>query len=103
VELLTVNQVGKLLKIKPVTVRAWIRRGTIPAVRIGAKIIRIPYEEVSRLMQENQSGRNALRALLQNYLYQLEGRLTEGQFDRTVSQLIDCCHVLLEELKEKNK
>lgn len=50
-ELLTFTEVAMILKIKLATVRVWVRRGSLPAVRLGGKIIRIPAEAVAGMVK----------------------------------------------------
>lgn len=40
-ELLTVTQVAEILKLNPQTIRNWIDAGTLPAVRVGGRRVRI--------------------------------------------------------------
>jgi excisionase family DNA binding protein len=45
-ELLTVAQVAAILKLNPQTIRNWIDSGTLPAVRIGDRRVRIKREDL---------------------------------------------------------
>lgn len=45
-ELLTCEEVGARLRVRPGTVRLWTRAGRIPAVRIGPKTIRYDWRAV---------------------------------------------------------
>jgi excisionase family DNA binding protein len=40
-EFLTVAEIAELLKVNPQTVRNWIDRGELPAVRVGARRVRV--------------------------------------------------------------
>lgn len=40
-EMLTVQQVGEILELKPQTVLKWIRAGKIPSVRLTKKAVRV--------------------------------------------------------------
>ena len=40
-EYLTVMEIAELLRINPQTVRNWIDRGALPAVRVGARRVRV--------------------------------------------------------------
>ena len=40
-EFLTVAEVAELLKVNPQTVRNWIDRGELPAVRVGSRRVRV--------------------------------------------------------------
>src|SRR5690349_17829786 len=40
-ELLTVDEVAKILRVNPQTVRNWIDRGELPEVRIGKRRVRV--------------------------------------------------------------
>lgn len=45
-ELLTAQELAKRLRVSPETVRAWSRRGMIPALRLSPKVIRYNPEAV---------------------------------------------------------
>jgi excisionase family DNA binding protein len=40
-EFLTVAEIAELLKVNPQTVRNWIDRGELPAVRVGSRRVRV--------------------------------------------------------------
>jgi excisionase family DNA binding protein len=50
-DFLTVNEEAATLKLNPQTVRNWIDRGELPAVRVGARRVRIKREDFERLVQ----------------------------------------------------
>lgn len=45
-ELLTAEELARRLRVSPETVRAWARRGYIPALRLSPKVIRYNAEAV---------------------------------------------------------
>ena len=47
-ELLTAKELAERLRVRPSTIRLWAREGLIPAVRVGAKIIRFDLADVLR-------------------------------------------------------
>jgi excisionase family DNA binding protein len=49
VELLTVDEIAKLLKVTPITVRRYITDGRLPAVRVGRRV-RVRKEAVEDLL-----------------------------------------------------
>ena len=51
--MLTVEQVAEELGIKESTVRAWLLRRKLECVRLSTRCVRIPAEEVARLIREN--------------------------------------------------
>ncbi len=51
--LLTVEQASKRLGLKEATLRAWILRRKIAYAKIGKKSVRIPEEEIERIIQES--------------------------------------------------
>jgi excisionase family DNA binding protein len=51
-ELLTLNEACALLKVHPNTLRAWDKKGILPAVRIGVKRVRrYRKEDIHKLMK----------------------------------------------------
>ena len=46
-EYLTVKEIAKLLKVKEITVRRWILRGWLPAIRFGREF-RVKKEDLER-------------------------------------------------------
>ena len=51
VELLTVDELAEHLRVRPSTIRLWAREGLIPAVRIGAKVIRFDLQDVMGVLK----------------------------------------------------
>jgi excisionase family DNA binding protein len=49
-KLLSGAQVAELLGLKPVTIRQWIAKRKITAIKIGDRAVRIPESEVQRLI-----------------------------------------------------
>lgn len=49
-ELLTVQEVAKILKVSPVTIRRHIDHGDLSAVRVGRRV-RVPKEALDRLVR----------------------------------------------------
>lgn len=45
-ELITAEELGKRLRIRPATIRLWTRDGIVPAIRITGKVIRYDAVEV---------------------------------------------------------
>lgn len=50
-ELLTCEEVGARLRVRPGTVRLWTRAGRIPAVRTGPKTIRYDWQAVRAALE----------------------------------------------------
>lgn len=48
---MTVNEAATHLSIQPRTIRQWIKTGTLPAYRIGARSIRINTGDLNNLIQ----------------------------------------------------
>jgi excisionase family DNA binding protein len=53
--LLTVDDIARILKLNPQTVRNWIDRGYLGAIRVGRRV-RIPRAEFDRLVAESYTG-----------------------------------------------
>ncbi len=49
--MLTISEVAKALKLTDATIRNWIERGHIQAVRLPSGIYRIAQSEVDRVLQ----------------------------------------------------
>lgn len=49
-EILTSQELSKRLKVSPATIRLWARRGTIPRIRVSAKVIRFDWQAVVRAL-----------------------------------------------------
>jgi excisionase family DNA binding protein len=50
-ELLTIQETARLLKVNPITIRRYIERGRLPAVRVG-RGVRVRKEAVDQLIEE---------------------------------------------------
>ena len=57
-EFLTVAQIAERLKLNPQTLRNWIERGDLPAVRIGRRV-RVRRSDLERVLTEGQTARSA--------------------------------------------
>jgi excisionase family DNA binding protein len=51
---MTTKEVANELEVSVATVCRWVRNGTIPAKRFGKRIIKIPHEEIERLLNDNR-------------------------------------------------
>ena len=49
---LRVAELAAIFNVQESTVRAWLLRGSIKKIRIGARAIRIPASEVDRIIAE---------------------------------------------------
>jgi len=49
-KLLRVEEVGAMLGLRPSCIRKWVFSGRIACVKLGRRAIRIPIEEVQRLI-----------------------------------------------------
>ena len=56
--LLTLDQVAEILQVKRTTVLKRIDDGTLTAIRIGRKTIRIEEEELKRFIEEKKGHRH---------------------------------------------
>lgn len=74
-EFYTVNEVAKLLKLNPQTVRNWIDRGDLPAVRVGARRVRIRASELDRFIEQGRTAQPPIGSA-DELLTQLEGLST---------------------------
>jgi excisionase family DNA binding protein len=45
-ELLTAEQLATRLKVRPRTIKSWVRSGRIPVVRVSPKVIRFSWSDV---------------------------------------------------------
>lgn len=66
-EFLTVDDVAKRLKLNAQTVRRWIRRGLLPAAKLGGKEWRVQLDDLERVTAgpvDQRRGEEAARKLL---------------------------------------
>jgi excisionase family DNA binding protein len=54
-EFLTVAEISERLKLNPQTVRNWIDRGELSAVRLGSRRVRVRASEFERFIKESAS------------------------------------------------
>ena len=70
--LLTVDDIARILKLNPQTVRNWITSGYLGAIRIGRNV-RVTRAEFDRLLEESYTGNSrppdAARAFWEGELY----------------------------------
>lgn len=50
-ELLTLKEASELLKVHPNTLRAWDKKGILPAIRISERVRRYRREDINKLMK----------------------------------------------------
>jgi excisionase family DNA binding protein len=55
-EFLTVAEIAKTLKVNPQTVRNWIDRGQLPAVRVGARRVRVRQSQLDAFLAAGETG-----------------------------------------------
>ena len=79
-ELLTVDEVAARLRLNPQTVRRWIRRGTLPATKIGRKEWRIKADDLEQRLGEPADAAAARTAAVDRLLAFRE-RLRGRTFD----------------------
>ena len=54
--LLTAKELAARLKVKPSTVREWMRRGVIPAIKLTPKVVRFDLDQVVESMRDGNKG-----------------------------------------------
>lgn len=57
--LLTVDDIARILKLNPQTVRNWINEGYLRAIKIGRNV-RVPRAEFDRLIEESYTGQKTV-------------------------------------------
>jgi len=57
-ELYTVEEVAKLFKVNPESVRRWVRKEKIKSIKLGGKFIRMTKESINDFLKE--SARNII-------------------------------------------
>ena len=60
-ELLTLDQLADRLHVRPRTVRAWVRQGRIPAVKLSPKVVRFDWEAVLTAIRDRAERREVTR------------------------------------------
>ena len=46
IQLLTTNEAASRLGLKPATIRRWVRKGSLPAVRLGSRTLRFDLDAI---------------------------------------------------------
>jgi excisionase family DNA binding protein len=59
--MLSVREAAEILGLRESTVRAWLLRRKIACVKLSARCVRIPREEVDRLIRDNLIPARAVR------------------------------------------
>ncbi len=59
--LLTVDDIARILKLNPQTVRNWINQGYLGAIKLGRNV-RVPRAEFDRLIEESYTGPKTVRS-----------------------------------------
>jgi excisionase family DNA binding protein len=54
-EFLTVNEIAEILKVNPMTVRNWISREELPAVRVGSRRVRVRRADFDAFLSRSQT------------------------------------------------
>jgi putative molybdopterin biosynthesis protein len=54
-EFLTVEEIAKRLKVKPFTVRDWVRKGELPAYKVG-RSLRVKKEDFEQFLKDRRIG-----------------------------------------------
>jgi len=52
-KLLTLTEVSLLLRVSPITVRRWIKKGKLSPLRVGRKLL-FREEEIEKLLKEGK-------------------------------------------------
>lgn len=50
-ELLTVHELATRLRLRPATIKKWVKEGLIPAIRPSPKVLRFDWTEVRQALQ----------------------------------------------------
>ena len=50
-ELLTVNELAALLKVHPKTVRAWVKQGKIPVIKMPGRGVRFDQDKIEKWIE----------------------------------------------------
>jgi len=51
---MSINEVADALEVPRPTIARWVRDGTIPSLRFGPRVIKIPRVEIEKLQNQNQ-------------------------------------------------
>jgi len=55
-EMLTVEEAAEILRVKPSTVRHWVREERMPAIRLGPRATRFTRPLLRQFVEQNRSG-----------------------------------------------
>jgi excisionase family DNA binding protein len=50
---LTAAELGERLRVQPETVRAWVRRGHIPVIRLSPRVLRFDFDAVVKALTDS--------------------------------------------------
>jgi excisionase family DNA binding protein len=51
---MTITEVASALEVPRPTIARWVRDGTLPSLRFGPRVIKIPRTEIDNLQNQNQ-------------------------------------------------
>jgi predicted site-specific integrase-resolvase len=51
-ELITSNELGERLRLRPDTIKRWTREGLIPCLKLSGKVIRYDFEDVVKAIRQ---------------------------------------------------
>lgn len=54
-ELLTVKEAAERYKVHEETIRTWVRKGVVPHIRLGVRVIRLRTEDMERVVSPADS------------------------------------------------
>ncbi len=56
-ELLTVNELADRFRVRPETIKVWVKQGRIPVIRVTGKTLRFDAQAVTTALRDQQPGK----------------------------------------------
>ena len=87
-DLVTVAEAARLLRVSPVTIHRWIKRGLLPSCHVGPRAVRIRRSDLENMIRPDERDSERAAAEGERYTPQRTTPYTEEEKQR-ISELIE--------------